>query len=154
MSCGALQIFSGWVATLFIACGLAAGFTAFGVNSPNRSDVDQIQAAAEAYNTTNTAMLAQLQAASAPGVAVSIFSSRCRSSLLDAEIVSQLEDRSFIATIHLYILVTESALTCFCRTGSSAHCFWPARSSAPVLSFMSMQNLEPTIWDKADIKVD
>mmetsp|Transcript_3963 Transcript_3963/g.11520 ORF Transcript_3963/g.11520 Transcript_3963/m.11520 type:complete len:579 (+) Transcript_3963:262-1998(+) len=63
------RIFSGWVATLFIACGLAAGFTAFGVNSPNRSDVDQIQAAAEAYNTTNTAMLAQLQAASAPGVA-------------------------------------------------------------------------------------
>lgn len=69
------------MATLFIACGLAAGFTAFGVNSPNRQDVDQIQAAAEAYNTTNTAMLAQLRAASAPGVAVSISSSRFTDSL-------------------------------------------------------------------------
>ncbi len=34
--CCVLQIFSGWVLTLFVACGLAAGFSAFGVNSPNR----------------------------------------------------------------------------------------------------------------------
>jgi sodium-dependent phosphate transporter len=58
-----LKIFSGWVATLFIACGLAAMFTALGVNSPERRAVDSIQTAAQGYNVTNAAMLSQMYAA-------------------------------------------------------------------------------------------
>jgi len=58
-----LKIFLGWVATLFIACGLAAMFTALGVNSPERRAVDSIQTAAQGYNVTNAAMLSQMYAA-------------------------------------------------------------------------------------------
>lgn len=63
------KIFSGWVATLFIACGLAAGFTAWGLNSPERRAVDAQLYAQEMYNMTDTAMLAQMYAAAGSSAA-------------------------------------------------------------------------------------
>lgn len=40
------QIFLGWVATLFIACGISAGITAFGAYSPYQPINDQLVSAA------------------------------------------------------------------------------------------------------------
>lgn len=42
------KVFGGWVLTLFVACGVSAAITAFGVYSPNKS-ADQ-----DAYTSTNT----------------------------------------------------------------------------------------------------
>ncbi|KAL6767359.1 hypothetical protein ACKKBF_B34960 [Auxenochlorella protothecoides x Auxenochlorella symbiontica] len=57
------RIFLGWVATLFIACGISAGITAFGAYSPYQPINDQLVSAAIVYNQTNTAMIAQMNAA-------------------------------------------------------------------------------------------
>jgi sodium-dependent phosphate transporter len=58
-------VFTGWLLTLFVACGLGAMFTALGVNSPERRAVNSQLAFKEQYNVTNTAILDQLYAAAA-----------------------------------------------------------------------------------------
>ncbi|KAK2075849.1 hypothetical protein QBZ16_001590 [Prototheca wickerhamii] len=58
-----IRIFCGWVLTLFIACGVCAGITAFGSYSPYKPGSVDISDAAVDLNATSTAMLAQMQAA-------------------------------------------------------------------------------------------
>lgn len=58
-----LRIFSGWILTLFVACGVAAGVVAFGSYAPYKPGSVAIADSSEVFNATNTAMLAQMQAA-------------------------------------------------------------------------------------------
>jgi hypothetical protein len=57
-----LQIFTGWVLTLLLACAICSLFVALGVNSPNRQSIDQIIDAQE-VRTRLPACLACLPAA-------------------------------------------------------------------------------------------
>lgn len=61
-----IRIMFGWVLTLFVACGVAAAITAYGVYSPNKNASDDADTAAQTLNITNTAALTQLYTSVGP----------------------------------------------------------------------------------------
>jgi hypothetical protein len=51
-----MQIFTGWVITIAVACAIGSLLTALGVNSPNRQSIDQIIGANEVGLRTDSCL--------------------------------------------------------------------------------------------------